>query len=87
MSKDSQYQRTKKDRAGLRFQILRAGYFYEHPSKGDRQYLSLGLGLRYNVFNLDFAYLVANQQESPLANTLRFSLVFNFRSNDKVKDN
>ena len=66
---------------------LRAGYFYEHPSKGDRQYLSLGLGLRYNVFNLDFAYLVANQQESPLANTLRFSLVFNFRSNDKVKDN
>lgn len=62
---------------------LRAGYFYEHPTKGDRQYLSLGLGLRYNMFNLDFAYLLANQQKSPLANTLRFSLVFNFRNTDK----
>lgn len=57
---------------------LRSGYFYEHPTKGDRQYLSVGLGLRYNIFNLDFAYLLANQQKSPLANTLRFSLVFNF---------
>lgn len=57
---------------------LRTGYFYEHPDKGDRQYLTLGAGLRYNVFNLDFAYLLANQQKSPLANTLRFSLVFNF---------
>jgi len=57
---------------------LRAGYFYENPDKGDRQYLTLGAGLRYNVFNLDFAYLLADQQKSPLANTLRFSLVFNF---------
>lgn len=57
---------------------LRTGYFYEHPDKGDRQYVTLGAGLRYNVFNLDFAYLLANQQKSPLANTLRFSLVFNF---------
>ncbi len=56
---------------------LRAGYFYESPSKGDRQYFTLGAGLKYNVFNLDFAYLLASQQKSPLANTLRFSLVFN----------
>jgi hypothetical protein len=34
--------------------------------------------MKYNVFNLDFAYLVANQQKSPLAQTLRFSLLFNF---------
>lgn len=59
---------------------LRAGYNYEHPTKGDRQYLTAGLGLKYNVFNLDFAYILANQQESPLANTLRFSLVFNFEA-------
>lgn len=58
---------------------VRAGYFYETPSKGDRQYLTLGAGLKYNVFNLDFAYLVANQQKSPLAQTLRFSLIFNFQ--------
>ncbi len=60
---------------------LRAGYFYEHPTKGDRQYLTTGLGVKYNVFNLDFAYILANQQKSPLANTLRFSLVFNFGAN------
>lgn len=59
---------------------VRAGYFYEHPTKGDRQYLTLGAGLKYNVFNLDFAYLVANQQKSPLAQTLRFSLIFNFEA-------
>lgn len=57
---------------------LRSGYFYESPTKGDRRYLTVGAGLKYNVFNLDFAYLLANQQKSPLAQTLRFSLVFNF---------
>lgn len=57
---------------------LRAGYFYEAPQKGDRRYFTLGAGLKYNVFNIDFAYLLANPQKSPLANTLRFSLLFNF---------
>jgi len=57
---------------------LRGGFFYENPNKGDRQYFSLGAGLKYNILNIDFAYLLANQQKSPLANTLRFSLVFNF---------
>ena len=57
---------------------LRAGYFYEAPEKGDRRYFTLGAGLKYNVFNIDFAYLLADAQKSPLANTLRFSLLFNF---------
>ena len=57
---------------------IRSGYFYETPTKGDRRYFTVGAGLKYNVFNLDFAYLMANQQTSPLAQTLRFSLVFNF---------
>lgn len=57
---------------------VRTGYFYENPNKGNRQYLTLGLGLRYNIVDIDFSYLVANQQKSPLANTLRFSLIFNF---------
>jgi len=57
---------------------IRSGYFYETPSKGNRRYFTVGAGLKYNVFNLDFAYLLANQQTSPLAQTLRFSLVFNF---------
>ncbi|MGY4383153.1 hypothetical protein ACVWYN_000172 [Pedobacter sp. UYP24] len=57
---------------------LRAGYFYENPTKGDQRYLTLGAGLKYNVFNIDFSYLIANPQKSPLANTLRFTLLFNF---------
>jgi hypothetical protein len=57
---------------------FRAGYFYESPSKGDRRYFTVGAGLKYNIFNIDFSYLVANAQKSPLANTLRFTLLFNF---------
>ena len=60
---------------------VRAGYFWEHASKGNRKYVTLGVGLKLNVFSLDFAYLVpTNGQESPLANTLRFTLSFDFDS-------
>jgi hypothetical protein len=62
---------------------LRAGYFYESPAKGDRRYITLGAGLKYNIFNIDFSYLLANPQKSPLANTLRFSLLFNFANTVK----
>ncbi len=58
---------------------LRFGYFHESTMKGNRKFWSLGLGLKYNVFGLDFAYLLpSNGQSSPLANTLRFSLTFDF---------
>ena len=57
---------------------LRAGYNYQNPLKGDSRYFTLGLGLKYNVFNIDFSYLLASAQTSPLANTLRFGLLFNF---------
>ncbi len=66
---------------------LRAGYFYESPQKGDRRYMTVGAGLKYNIFNIDFAYLLANPQKSPLANTLRFSLIFNFGSNIVTNEN
>jgi len=59
---------------------FRAGYFYEHPTKGNRQYFTIGAGLRYNVFGLDLAYLIPTQQRNPLQNTLRFTLVFDFDS-------
>ncbi|MCC9136325.1 type IX secretion system outer membrane channel protein PorV [Pontibacter silvestris] len=55
----------------------RAGYFYENPDKGGRQYLSLGLGLRYQKFGIDAAYLIPSQQGNPLAETLRFTLALN----------
>ena len=55
---------------------IRGGYFNEHSTKGNRKYFTLGIGLRLNVFGLDFAYLVPLYQNNPLANTLRFSLLF-----------
>lgn len=56
----------------------RAGYFYEHRNKGNRKYFTIGLGFRYQVFGIDFAYLIPTEQEHPLAETLRFSLMFDF---------
>ncbi len=65
---------------------VRAGYFWEHATKGGRQYATLGVGLRYNVFGLDFSYLIpttGGSQQHPLQNTLRFSLLFNFDNLNK----
>lgn len=64
----------------------RVGYFYEHSTKGNRKYLSLGLGFRYNVFGVDFAYLVPQKQDHPLAETLRFSLLFNFKPSTGIDE-
>lgn len=60
---------------------IRGGYQYEDQQKGGRQYFTMGLGIKYNVFGLDFAYLIPASAtvKSPLENTLRFSLLFNFR--------
>ena len=66
---------------------VRAGYFYEHPLKGNRQFITLGAGIKYNVFGLDFAYLIpTNAQRSPLQNTLRFTLTFDFDALKKSND-
>jgi hypothetical protein len=62
---------------------FRAGYFYEHENKGNRKYFTLGAGLKYNVFGLDFAYLIPTDQRNPLENTLRFSITFDFNRSDK----
>lgn len=57
----------------------RLGFFNEARSKGNRKYLTLGLGVKYSVFNFNFAYLVpTNGKQSPLNNTMRFSLLFDF---------
>ncbi|MBC7863534.1 MAG: type IX secretion system outer membrane channel protein PorV [Bacteroidia bacterium] len=57
---------------------VRTGFFYEDRTKGNRQYLTLGAGVKYNVFGLDFAYLIPIRQNNPLQNTLRFTLLFDF---------
>jgi hypothetical protein len=69
----------------------RVGYFYENSNKGNRKYITMGVGFRYNVFGVDFAYLVPHEQNHPLAETLRFSLLFNFQpvatADESVTDN
>ena len=57
---------------------FRAGYFNESEIKGARKFLALGAGFKYNVVNIDLSYLFsASKVQSPLENTLRFSLTFN----------
>lgn len=57
---------------------FRAGYFYEHFTKGNRQFITLGAGLKYTVFAIDLSYLISTTQQNPLANTLRFTLRLEF---------
>lgn len=66
---------------------IRMGYFTESRSKGDRHFLTVGLGLKYNIFGLNFSYLVpTTNQRNPLDNTLRFSLLFDFAAFDNVEE-
>lgn len=60
---------------------FRAGYFYENVMKGNRKYFTMGAGLKYNNFGLNFSYLLPSGNgvnRNPLSNTLRFSLFFDF---------
>ena len=66
---------------------LRAGYFYEAPTKGNRKYFTVGAGLNYNMFGLNFSYLIpsgSGVNRNPLSNTLRFSLLFNLDKDSNV---
>lgn len=64
---------------------LRTGYFYENKNKGDRKYVNFGAGFKYNNLGIDMSYLVSvSGKNSPLANTIRFTLRFTF-GDDKHK--
>ena len=56
--------------------FLRAGYYHESQFKGNRQYFGIGAGFSLNVLRLDASYMIATAQQSPLDQTLRFSLTF-----------
>lgn len=59
--------------------FIRAGYFHESPMKGDRQHLTLGLGLKYNAFAFNASYLIPmSDTNNALENTLRFGIAWNF---------
>ncbi len=56
----------------------RLGYYYESPLKGDRRFLTLGIGLRYNTLGMNISYLVPTTiRRSPLDNTIRFGFSIN----------
>ena len=55
---------------------FRTGYFYENPSKGGRRYFTVGAGFDINKLGVDLSYLVPQTQNHPLAETLRFSLLY-----------
>lgn len=58
---------------------LRGGYYYEDPNNGDRQYITIGAGIRYDFIGVDFSYIhTLDNEEHPLANTTRFGLLLNF---------
>jgi len=67
---------------------VRAGYFNEHDTKGGRKFFTFGSGVRYNVFSLDFSYLInasrAINGNNPLANTMRFTLIFDFGEMENI---
>ena len=66
---------------------IQTGYHHESAEKGNRKYFTLGAGFRYNVFGVDFAYLLPSSKNHPLAQTLRFSMYFTFGSSSRSASN
>jgi hypothetical protein len=56
--------------------LVRGGYFYENPNKGNRQFFSVGAGFKMSSFQMDIAYLISTVPSNPLDKTLRISLSF-----------
>jgi len=57
---------------------IRWGYFYEHPDYGNRKFMTFGAGIRYDIYGFDFSYLSAIEENHPLAETLRFTLLISW---------
>jgi hypothetical protein len=59
---------------------IRGGYFSESLYKGNRKFFSTGIGVKMNICSIDFSYLLPIYQNNPLANTIRFTLLFDVKS-------
>lgn len=58
---------------------FRTGYYFEHFSKGDRRFLTLGFGARFQNYRTDLSYLIPNGwKDSPKFNTCRISVEVHF---------
>ncbi len=56
---------------------LRTGYYHQSEEMGNQKYMTFGVGIKLNVLNFDFSYLVSNET-NPLANTMRFTISLDF---------
>lgn len=57
---------------------VRGGYYFEDPNNGNRRFITLGAGIRYDFIGIDFSYIYTLEEDHPLANTTRFGLLLNF---------
>ena len=55
---------------------FRTGYFSENLNKGGRKYFTIGAGIDIKKLRVDFSYLVPQILNHPLAETLRFSILY-----------
>jgi hypothetical protein len=65
---------------------LRAGYFNEAQNKGNRKFYTAGAGVKLKVASIDFSYLIPVSRTSPLANTIRFTILFDVDSFNKKRN-
>lgn len=56
--------------------FLRTGYFYEDPEKGNRQHVSVGLGLKLKPFQFDMSYVAPTARRYVLRNGIKFTLSY-----------
>jgi len=58
---------------------IRSGFFYEDPSFGNRKFMTLGAGIRYDIYGFDFSYITTSVfkdgEKHPLDDTLRFTFL------------
>lgn len=59
---------------------IRYGYFHEAspPVNGGRKFHTFGAGIRYDMYGFDFSYLSTEEENHPLAETLRFTLLISW---------
>lgn len=57
---------------------VRGGYYFEDPNNGNRRFVTLGAGIRYDFIGIDFSYIYTLEEDHPLANTTRFGLLLDF---------
>ena len=67
---------------------LRTGFFYEDPDFGNRKFVTIGAGIRYDLYGFDFSYITTDLfkdgEQHPLSDTLRFTLSIGWGSTTSV---